>query len=283
MNVFWKISGADAYIIERCEVETQKRFAFIGQLVFVIFCLCIISVFYAMHNIFKNDFEATLIAIFVAFTICNIYLLMLGTLSKNVLPFRFDAKTSILASNLFRLSYLIIIAFIISKPLEVAISQPFLKEDIKLEKQAKFKELSINFNNLDETKKAIEIAVIQKLINDSDYTITQIKFLCTKLKYAYSWLITLAVVFIFLLPAYLKFNISENKYYYIEKKRVERHIIESEYEDFKKTYSQIFHSKHNVTTIYFEYYEDAPYNTKVKENKIYTHSENDFIKEVYGI
>ena len=200
-----------------------------------------------------------------------------------MLPYNVDAKASILASNLFRLSYLIIIAVIISKPLEVLISQPFLKEDIKIEKIKKVKEYSGNIKNIDAEKRAGEVAIIQKLINDSDYTTTQIKWVCTKFKYGYCWLITLIIIFIFLLPAYLKFNISKNKYYYKEKKHIERKIIESEYDNFKNKYSYIFHSKYNSTVNYFEYYEDAPYNTKVKANKIYTHNEDDFIKDIYGV
>jgi Domain of unknown function (DUF4407) len=79
------------------------------------------------------------------------------------------------------------------------------------------------------------------LLNNSNFYIQKISILFKEIPS--SWIVTLLVCIIFLLPIYLKFIIRNKTGYYELRKKYEKNIVEDAYEDFKIQYSKILSTK----------------------------------------
>lgn len=115
---FWKLSGADYIVINQCETLIQKRFFNVGLLVFLNGIVCFFSGLYAF-SCFSNIILSILISLFFTWMVSNIYVVLLTTLTKNLLPHKKE-KIALLISTSIRVVFLVFIGIIISKPLEVA-------------------------------------------------------------------------------------------------------------------------------------------------------------------
>lgn len=308
------LSGDDYGIIEQCGQSLQNRFAMIGTFVLFIFCLCFVSSYFTFIKLFPNFLVGIPIAFFFAWMITNIYLLLLYTLSKNVLPHKRDKKTKIF-SIVVRIIFICFIAVVVSKPLEALLFSLPLGEEIaryKHEKINEYNALTAEFfdGETEQIKLLIEqrgklndgseIAEIEKyrqilikrenqkneliskmsnLVQNSNYYVRSIGILNSK--YPACWLLTLLTASIFLMPAVLKNFVSEKSNYYDLKSRVEVGLISQEYFLFKTKYRQIFQARFNEEKIYGELYADAPFNIFPKIDRTEFLTESDLISELY--
>ncbi|MBS0646258.1 MAG: DUF4407 domain-containing protein [Verrucomicrobia bacterium] len=171
-------------------------------------------------------------------------------------------------------------------------------------------------------KKTIEAKIenyarLNELLEKSNFYVKKIQILISE--NPVSWIITIIVCGIFLLPIYWKFSIRNHGGFYEKKKHIENKIVHDDYNDFKSTYSKIFETKlreYNrqtwVTAMHllnkiekinlekfsdmsqqlkkeitdehvskYEYWADPPFRTKRKQSSKQLLSEKDFIKTIY--
>ncbi|HSC54175.1 MAG TPA: DUF4407 domain-containing protein [Phnomibacter sp.] len=158
---------------------------------------------------------------------------------------------------------------------------------------------------------------LNELLEKSNFYVKRIQILASE--NPVSWIITLVVCGIFLLPIYWKFSIRNHGGFYEKKKAIENKIVHDDYSDFKSTYSKIFETKlreYNrqswVTAMHllhklekvnpekfseisqnlkgeiieeavskYEYWADPPFRTKRKQNSKQLLSEKEFLKIIY--
>lgn len=306
------LSGDDYGFIVRSKME--NRFSWIGLYVLIVFAACFISSYFTFVKLFPNYWVGVPIALFFAWMITNIYLLLLYTLSKNVLPHKKHTGTR-LFSLILRIAFISLIAILVSKPLEAlifaaplsievaehkrqklaeynrAIEEFFAGEtkEIKLmlESQKKL-EASASPAKIKQYEKLLMVKENQKnkllsemtnLVENANFYIYGIVTLNTK--YPACWLLTLISVSIFLAPAVLKNLISENSAYYRLKREFEVKIVRGEYLAFRQRYRQTFLDLFGVEKNYIEHYLDPPFNTvPITDTNVYL-SEGDLIAELY--
>jgi len=315
-RVLCTLSGDDYSIINQCEKSIQNRFMAIGGFVAAIFVLCFISSYFTFTMLFQNYFIGIPIAIFFAWMITNIYLLLLYTLSKNSFPCFIDRSTSAF-SILLRISFICFIAIVISKPIEHLFFRQTLKTEIENFKISKIEQYSkatqsyfneeinslkliihdqeVISNKLDalqiheynqlilkkEIKRDELIASMVTLVYKSNYYIQGIKILNTFHKSC--WFITIIIIFVFLFPAYLKNFLGKQSVYYEIKSKLENRIVKEEYLSFKKRYSKLFKEEHESDIQFSESFVDAPFNTIRKMEDRMFFKEEDLISDLYNV
>lgn len=281
----------------------------VGAIVFFVGFLCFASCIYSLYKLFDTFWFSLPISLFFAWMICNIYLVLLTTLSKNGLP-HITSKGGSSISLIVRLLFLIIIGLIVAKPFEVKLFSSQLDKNLEIFKKelinstefslihkydqeiihlrkelfnssAVYSSQSIHEKiNETEEKKEQELKKIDELLNNSSFFLQRLKFL-----YAYypqSWGITLIVIFIFLLPAGIKYYISETTSYYARKTSIEKNMILEDYADFKQNYADLFFRETGKSISFDEQFEDPPFNTVHKSDKRNFETEKDFLNIIYG-
>ncbi|MBK7666685.1 MAG: DUF4407 domain-containing protein [Sphingobacteriaceae bacterium] len=132
----WKLSGSDYIVIKQCDQKIKDRFKKVGSFVLVIGSLCFFSGLITFYHLFNTIYISIPFALFFSWMVSNIYLVLLGTLSKNPLPHIRNEK-ALVVSLAIRIFFLILIAVIISKPIESCLLSPLLNEKFK-EKELKY-------------------------------------------------------------------------------------------------------------------------------------------------
>jgi hypothetical protein len=185
----------------------------------------------------------------------NIYILLLYSLSKNLLP-HISSKGARWISISLRIAFIAVFAMIVSKPLELLLFSPLLENDIVIHKQNEYKvgeavvkslydksfielERLIQLGDYSaasilatkKTERVETLLKLQKQIEASDYYLQQIRILNSK--YLFTWLFTLIL---FLAPVYLKYLMEEENEFYQKKKKIETQIVLDEYASFRLRY-----------------------------------------------
>ncbi len=313
-KILCTLSGDDYGIISRCGAKIENRFARIGLYIAAVFALCFAGCYLAFSNLFPNNFVGIALALFFAWMITNIYLLLLYTLSKNVLPHKTGRKTRIV-SIILRTLFICFIAVVVSKPLEALIFSGALHQEIaqyKREKLAEyvigieefydgetteFQQMIENQKKLDGTARNETITKYQRLLDEKDnekaqsltdtrrsvensnYYIYGITLLNTK--YPSCWFLTLLSISIFLAPAALKNFISTQSDYYRRKRKIEINIVREEYLEFKVRYRRLLREKFDAEKNFSEPYTDAPFNTILKTDSTTYLPESMLLAELY--
>jgi len=313
---FCSLTGEDYSIIRQNSRSLINLFVAIGVFVFFIFALCFVSLSLLFLNLFEVDFFAAILAFFFAWMITNIYLLILYTLSKN--PFG-DNKRNLKAiiPKAIKYCFIIFISLLISKPMEVFVFSKELNRDLldyrreqllkytvltkdyfdqgskqiqDLLKEEKDSQLhqALNQDKIlqyekilveNEKKKNDLVTKMDALISKSSFYTQQIMFLSKR--HQGSWLVSLIVMVVFLLPAVLKNFISARSKFYMLKKEIETQIVLEEYANFKERYNQIMQGAFGAGYSWIELHDDPPFNYSRKVKNINAASEADFLKSLY--
>jgi len=112
---FWMCSGADTDILESCPKAEQIKYAGIGGTVFFTAVMAFIAASYALFTIFDNVYAAVFFGLIWGLLIFNLDRFIVSTIKKN------GHKRSEFAQAVPRIILAIIIAIVISKPLELKI------------------------------------------------------------------------------------------------------------------------------------------------------------------
>ena len=288
-------SGEDDYIIRRCVTRIQISFASIGFFVVIIFAGCWTSASLFLSHLFEGSRWLSIpIGILWGLLVTNLYLLLLYTISPALLPTSekrkdkrmltmdnsaMKSKSPFTPSLIFRLFIILLLAIIITQPLNVLIFSPSFDESNSYAKE------------------------IRSILST----------------HSIAWLITVLGCIIFLLPILWKYRVRNRSEFYERKRIIESQIVRDSYIDFKREYATIFKMKiidYNRTTwenlmpllnklevanpklydVYFEqlkneitndsiekyeYWADHPFRTTSKKIDKNLASEEDFLKTIY--
>ncbi len=312
-----KLIGTELELLSNSESNVIILFLLSSLCLIISIIITFLSIEYAFEFIFHNFFIDLFLSIFISYLFGNIYVFLIHTVSKDTISKNIK-KSFISLSNISRLGFIIFIAFIISKPIEVYLLQrkiePVIESyklsiinksnsvfqslyaeklknidyeiyKVKVENDARMIQQSPKLISLLTKKNDYEIE-LQNLIDNNTNTIKNSNFFITKIKFLsstffISWIICIIIIIIFLLPVYFLYKINSNHDYYISKSNYERNLIENEYKIFKKEYSKIFLNKFSTDISYYETYLDHPYKTirKAQASK----NQSDFINKYFII
>lgn len=199
-------SGEDCTIIQICSIKIQNYFSIIGLIVLIIMLCSLASSIYFTNQLFDSIFANISIGATWGYIITNMYLLFLYTITPALLPTKVLNK-ELIKTREFQLSFSMGLRISILILLAIIIAQPL--------------------NVLILKPKSTALAF-------------DIKYLLTSNPFAI--IITIIVIFIFLLPIYLKYSIRKLGEFYKKKANIKKLIIEDDYKEFKKEYKQIIES-----------------------------------------
>jgi len=312
-NILCSFSGDDYHIVRQCSRKLRQRFLSIGALVALVFVLCVLSSCYTFVTLFDSPVIGVFTGLIFSCMVTIIYVLILYTLTKNIFPH----KTKKVWENIsltIRILFVCFISIIISKPLECLVFSNVFKAEVRnykiqqLDKyivstnsyfEAELKEIRSlldkqkNLTGLDSLqtksyaallgkKKAEKVRLVNKmkiLISKSNYFIRGMIGLNTR--HGYCWMITILMIFIFLLPPYLKVFLSEHTDYYDKKKKIENRLVLEEYEVFKQRYALLLKLQFRKSLVFSEPFADPPFNTKPKNEATIFLKESDLLTDLY--
>ena len=117
----WWFTGEDPYILSECPEKTRVKFSIIGIFVITILLITLISFTYGVHELLESYYFGFAIGLYFAFVILFLYLFILYTLTKNVLPSEESSKTGRIAAYAIRVGFLVYLGVIVSQPIEYSL------------------------------------------------------------------------------------------------------------------------------------------------------------------
>jgi hypothetical protein len=312
-----KLIGIELELLSTSSSNVIVLFLLSSLSLILVVLLTFLSIEYAFEYIFHNFFIDLFLSIFISYLFGNIYVFLIHTISKDTVSKNIK-KRFLSLSNISRIGFVIFIAFIISKPIEVYLLQkqidPIVESyklkiinksnnvfqglyaekfkvidneiySVKLENDARMIQQSAELISLLK-KRNVYKNELNNLIYNNENEILKSNFFITKIKilssnFILSWIICIIVIVIFLLPVYFLYKINSNHDYYINKSNYERNLIDNEYIIFKKEYSKIFLKKYGIQVSYYETYLDHPYKTIKKSQS--SKDQSDFINKYFSI
>jgi hypothetical protein len=245
---------------------------------------------------------------------------LLNTFSKQVLA---DKKEKgkmawwkrIKIANVVRIGFVVFMAFLIAKPVEIFVFSERLEPKVEVHKNIMFnnyKKKIESLNNIDIQKIQRSLAFYKDMvsIHPSQVISDQIKNLTNQLSeiqtsqtqnfgiakqriersdfllyriqtvshYVLSWLICAALILLFLVPGFLIYSISTNDTYYKLKQDWERRLISEEYNAFCKWYTDIFKENFKLDRTWYSVFDDPPFNERRKTQPTFQ-TQSDFLKK----
>lgn len=127
-NFFWICSGADIDILKNSSKAEQTKFAGIGGTVFFTAVMAFIAASYALFTVFDNYFTAVIFGLVWGLLIFNLDRYIVSTIKKS------DKKWKEILQATPRIILAIIIAIVISKPLELKIFEKEINQVLLTQK-----------------------------------------------------------------------------------------------------------------------------------------------------
>jgi hypothetical protein len=314
---FWKLIGEDEQILRFCSQKTKGHFVLSGFIFFLFFLLSIFSFHYVFNEIFDIPILSWPIATVWSLIIFNIYRLNLSTLSADKPRYSFGYFMSLV----IRLLFMILIGMTFIKPLEVKVFEVLLapelnkfrtvkikanqaqittyfdKEINSVTEELKYLKKQIQEDRVTISKNQTQLLEIKKnsLIQEKETILSETKnvFLTSNFffngivifnkKYPLVWLLSLTLLFLFLLPLVLKFAMAPNSAYAKQRFQLQYWMIKEDYDQFKIRYPRNFKGLTSGLITWEEKYEDPPFNTNRKVVKYKYGDEKDFLNHIYGV
>jgi hypothetical protein len=298
----WWFAGEDPYVLSQCSKKLRRKFSFIGILVVLISVISATGIAFGVEQILNSTTADIIIGVYFALFVFILYLFVLHTLSRNVLPNEGVDWTGKIISYSIRIGFLIILGILVAQPLNYLLFKkvvdnelvafknlevseynqklnikyanilskarpnfkfkPQIFKEIEKNNRLKIRELRGFLENQKERNYFIRKILIQ---NTLFYSIKSSQPEINKPLVISSWLVTIFLVGIFIIPVFLKIFISISSEYYQIKRRIQTKVIDSHYWSFRKKYQQLLLKKYPEADLSFpSLYMDPPYNTKRK-------------------
>lgn len=299
-KVLWWFAGEDPYVLGKCSKNLRRRFSLIGILVIIISLVAGVSVAYGIEQILESTSADIIIGVYGGLFILILYLFLLHTLSRNVLP-SIDSKWSgKFFSLVVRLGFLVFLGILITQPISYFILQKPVENELVNFKNQEIRDLNQRLNlkyaqklnqvkntlisktqflneirNNDRLKNA-ELRTFIKSQENRDYFIRKILLLNTVSQsdnnikvntplVLSSWALDLLFICLFITPVFLKIKISLSSEYYKTKKQIETKIIDAHFKRFIFSYNEILREEYSDSQLQFSSkYLNPPYNTELK-------------------
>lgn len=298
-GILTQLIGGEYALLMRSSRTVLVKHYLAAVCLLIVTVTSVVSIFYGVDLLFHVWYMEVFLAVFIALLFGCIYIFLLNTFSKSVKP---KGKGNWNGSNVVRFGFVLFMAFLISKPIEVWLYQPALRPPVEKYKQALLKKYERKLDSLFgkdhrslqnslatleqqqqlfksagtaaqiailnvelnelQAKKDSHLRVAQQRIEQSSYLLYQVQLISATWQ---SWAICLLMTVLFLLPAYLIYSISGNDVYYQLKKEREQRLVLHQYEIFVSRYKEIFQERWKISTAVYSIFTDPPFNTKKKE------------------
>ncbi|MUH38327.1 DUF4407 domain-containing protein [Zobellia amurskyensis] len=312
----WWFAGEDPYILSQCSKGIRRKFSFIGILVILISLISAAGIAFGVEQILNSTMADIIIGLYFAMFVFILYLFVLYTLSRNVLPNDGSDRIGTIISYSIRIGFLILLGILVAQPLnylifkksidneliafknqevseynhklnikyaeELGKARPYLKskslvlKEIEKNNRLKNREIRALLENQKERNYFIRKILIQNTLFHLVNTNNQLDI--NILLVLLSWLVTIFLVLIFITPVLLKIFISISSEYYQIKRRVQTKVIDLHYKAFRKKYNQLLLDKYPEANLSLTtLYVDPPYNT-IRKSKPELLGQDAFIK-----
>jgi hypothetical protein len=310
IGYFCKHSGEDLWIINNCGHRgIRRRFALVGFVAFMVGMLSFLSCWYSFQMLFDNVWMAIPVSLLFAWMINNIYEVLLTTLSKPVLKMKYQGVIKHL-SIILRIGFVVFFGVFISKPLEAWMFEPQLSGKVAILKEQQIRKVEKELINRSvKTERRLQNEILKKehlkypvrdiqplrdelgrlqadkmdalerirfVVGRADFFVQRLQLLIGGGIYMLSWIFTLVVVVLFLLPFYLKKHLNISNQYLKDKKTIYEGIILVDYQEFKIRYAAIFRDQYHLDIRLREIFLDAPFNTEKLTDQRGFQSQDDF-------
>lgn len=146
MRFFWFCSGANTTVLSLCPQSEHHRFAGIGATVFFTGVLAAFSGGYALYTAFNSYFLAIILGILWGCIIFNLDRFMVSSIKKD------NNLRQQLGQAVPRLLLAVVLALVISKPLELRIFEPEIMEVLEDRRLDKLATIETQFQEKQETQ-----------------------------------------------------------------------------------------------------------------------------------
>jgi hypothetical protein len=306
---FISLIGAEYDLLSKAGFNVLAKFYTSSVIIVAILIISFLSIHYAIDLLFHMEIIELALSIFLSILFVFLYIFLLNTFTKK----NTNAETNVFnLSNVIRIGFVAFIGYMISMPVNLYLFRNNLETEVAVHKQevlsthqqkidalyaadlsrliqrkSFFQNVSSNIPNNDlkwlnqnilelNEKKSRIMAVATNRVENSSFFIYRINLLSEVHKL--SFLISIIIVGLFLLPGAIIYSISKNDEYYKLKSEYDSSIILNAYKAFTKEYSFIFLQKYNLRITVYSVYEDPPFNTKRKQDNMYQ-IESDFFKK----
>ena len=292
---FIKLLGGEYDLMQKAGGTVLFKFYLSSVIILLIAVISFISIVYAIELLFHIVIVEILLSLFLSTLFVLLFIFIVNTFTK-------DARQRKLLnfSNITRLGFVMFIGFIISKPIEAFLYRDAIETDIENHKADLIKEHGLKIDQLfnhdlaklaneknkyatlnvsrgfdadisqidqqvaliDHKKKDLS-AISAFRIEQGAYFIYRIKIISSK--YPGAWMISLAIMLLFLAPVFLIYSISSDEEYFKGKNAQEKKMIERAYKAFTQKYSEIFLAAYDLKLEFYSKYEDPPFNTLLKK------------------
>lgn len=298
--------GAEYHLMR--DAGVLRRFYISSLLILFILLLTGISFSYAFDLLFHSITVEIMLAIFFCLLFFCIYIFLLNTFAKE----NRAQKGLLNLANIIRIGFVAFMGFLIAQPLIILLFSTSLSPHVEVHKRQiinkhneqinalmtgeikklaakenyykKQKELfrtsayDNEINKIDSRIKILENKAIiltrttQQTIGDNSFFLFRIEKV--NRKYPLSWLFSLLIIILFLVPGYLIYTISSQHEYYRLKKSQEKDLIIAAYNVFTERHKNMFDEQLAM----FSRYEDPPFNTIRKQLPVAA-SMDDFLQK----
>jgi hypothetical protein len=299
--------GAEYRLMKQSGSGVLQRFYISAALILLIMAISACSIFYAVDILVHIYVVEILLASFLSGLFGLMYIFMMNTITKDG---QRKKKYHLSVSNATRIGFVIFMAFIISKPIEIAILKTQINSKVREYRQSLIDQhLSIidricnsDINKLQaqierdqtlqgtlmiseetkrlqqkilqlENKRQQAINLAHKRISASGFFIFQVS---EAAKSPWGWLCCLVVMLLFITPGYLIYTISGDDAYFALKSDYETKMIRRAYASFERKYEDLFRDMYAIERKYYSVYDDPPFNTRRKTDSVEYRSEEDF-------
>jgi amino acid transporter len=296
---FIRLVGAEYDLLSKAGTNVLAKFYLSSILILLILIISLLAIHYAIDLLFHVEAIELFLSTFFSLLFVFIYIFLLNTFTKK------DVDTTnryLKLSNIVRVGFVIFMAFMISKPVEIFLFRDSLGNEIELYKakifakhQAKIDDmhskdlanaikdaaffqnvldssalspynLKIRIRQLNDDKQR-SIASVKEKLDHSSFFIFRVQQLAQKHKESY--LVCFGIIILFLLPGFIIYSISKDDAYYKLKTEYENKLILQTYAAFQNEYRKLSLQKFGFETEFYTVYEDPPFNTKRKSDNHY--------------
>ena len=295
--------GLDHFFFKETDSDVIYK---ITLIIFVIFIISSIGLIYGFNLAFENLIASVFISLFIVLFIYNFYRLIFSIIegeldykSNTMDIYKFIVKRSLVLillsvfiSKSFQayifdgivenklIEYKQKLIFDYDKSLDKIYGKDIESVILSYEKAIEYDKITGDDNKiLYELERNSKIDSIQNIIekerseinlaiSESNFFITRISIVSGKMPY--SWIITILIVSLFLLPIYLFITHPVFRKYDVLSREVNNRIILDHYEFFKRRYNDLMKESTGMNIEFVEKFQDPPFNTiEIKSSKRY--------------
>lgn len=297
---FIRLVGAEYELMVKAGTNVLLKFYFSSVIIMCILVISFLAIRYAIDLLFHKELVEILLSVFFSLLFVFIYIFLLNTFTKKETN---SLNGFFKLSNFIRVAFVIFMAFMISKPIELFVYREVLesevyqhKQQVLAEHQARidamfFDDLKRLFDKADyyqavspqtsslqpeleavktkiqeiKDRKDRIMQVAQQRVQTSSFFIFRIQQLAHH--HPFSYLVCLCITALFMLPGFIIYSISKDDAYYKLKTEYEESLINTTYAAFSHQYRRLALQQFGKEIDFYTVFEDPPFNTKRKPGK----------------